>query len=228
MDSVGPILFAILAIVAVAVIAGFSYWYEKKRREAFRGLAQRLELRFRSHKDRRGIPREYHLLDALRQGDNRYAFNVLEGDYRGHPVKVFDYHYETYSTDSKGNRQTHHHHFSYFILSQSNHFPELRIYPENWLSKIGQAVGYDDIDFESIEFSKAFTVRSKDKKFAYDICHTGMMEYLLDHRDLKIEIEGFVVALGFDSRLKAEEVETHLGNLVRIRGLFPEYLYQTS
>jgi len=30
-------------------------------------------------------------------------------------------------------------------------------------------------------------VRSRDKKFAYDVCHPRMMEYLLARRDLAIE-----------------------------------------
>ena len=39
--------------------------------------------------------------------------------------------------------------------------------------------GYQDIKFESAEFSKTFCVRSPDKKFAYDVCNAKMMEYLL-------------------------------------------------
>jgi hypothetical protein len=43
-------------------------------------------------------------------------------------------------------------------------------------------------------------VRSPDKKFAYDVCHAQMMEYLLANRDLSIEIENEVIALAFDRR----------------------------
>jgi len=218
-----PIIF-IAFVLLIIVAAVFASVAEKKRREAFAALAQRLGLRYRPERDH-GVARQFAFLDKLRGGSNRYAYNILEGTYKGHEVMAFDYHYETHSTDSKGRRQTHHHHFSFFILFHDLECPELRIYPEGFFSKLGQMMGFDDIDFESVEFSKAFCVRSKDKKFAYDICHARMMEYLLRHRNLSIELEGRCVSVSADSRLKPEEVPGRLDQLVEIRELFPKYLY---
>jgi len=226
MDDMGPVPIALLIGLVgllVLVVAVFAYLRERKRREAFQKLAASLGLRY--YRRDPSIAARYDFLDKLRQGHNRYAFNILEGSYCDRPVRVFDYHYETYSRDSKGRRTTEHHYFSFFMLEQEREFPELRIYPEGLLSKFGQMLGFDDIDFESVEFSKAFVVRSKDKKFAYDVCHTGMMTYLLDHRDLSIEIEGRCVSLSFDRRLKPEEIEPRLRQLAEIRNLFPKYLY---
>ncbi len=216
-------LFIVGMILFVIVAGAIGWWQAKKRREAFQALAKKLGMRY--HAKDHGVANRYAFLNKLDQGSNRYAFNVLEGEYKGHPVKAFDYHYETYSTDSKGRRQTHHHYFSFFILHQSQYFPELRIYPESFLSKFGQMLGYDDIDFESIEFSKAFTVRSPDKKFAYDICHTRMMEYLLSDPALSVEFEGQCIALGFDRKLAVEQFEHRLDQLCKIRELIPDYVY---
>ena len=85
--------------------------------------------------------------------------------------------------------------------------------------------GYGDINFESAEFSKAFNVRSPDKKFAYDVCNAQMMEYLLANRDLSIEIENDALALAFASRLSVEEIEASLQRLIEIRSRLPEYLF---
>ena len=85
--------------------------------------------------------------------------------------------------------------------------------------------GYQDIKFESAEFSRAFNVRSPDKKFAYDVCNAKMMEYLLANRDLSIEIENEVIALAFDSRLSVEQFELDLQRLAEIRSRLPEYLF---
>jgi hypothetical protein len=212
-----------LFLVLMIVVGVLGWLAEKRRREAFQALAQRLGLRYQ--KKDPSIAQRFEFLDKLRQGENRYAFNILDGQFEEQPVMVFDFHYETHSTDSKGRRQTHNHYFSFFILFEEKVFPELRIYPENILSKLGQMLGFDDIDFESAEFSRAFTVRSKDKKFAYDICHTRMMRYLLEHRDLSVEIEKQCVSMSFNSRLKPEQIEGRLRQLVEIRKLFPEYLY---
>jgi hypothetical protein len=210
--------------ILLAILGGaFSWWQAKKRREAFQALARKLGMRY-IRRDR-GIANRYSFLNKLAQGSNRYAFNILEGQFRGHPVHAFDYHYETYSTDSKGRRRTHHHYFSFFILHHQHYFPELRIYPETFLSKIGQMIGYGDIDFESIEFSKAFTVRSSDKKFAYDICHTRMMEYMLRDTSLALEFEGQCIALEFSSKLAVEQIEARLNQLCDIRDLIPDYVF---
>ncbi len=223
----GGMIVIIIVIIGIAIVGGIlSHLWEKKRREGFQALAKRLGMRYIQRDD--SIAGRYGFLDKLRQGSNRYAFNVLVGQCEGYPVQVFDFHYETHSTNSKGNRTTHHHYFSFFILEQEKHFPELRIYPEGIFQKLGQMIGFSDIDFESIEFSKAFCVRSPDRKFAYDICHTRMMEYLLQHRDLAIEIEGRCVAVSFNKRLDAEQIPGRLRQLVEIRNLFPKYLLEDT
>lgn len=214
------ILFVALVVVA-AIIGALA---AKKRREALGTLALRLGLSFRADKDH-ALADQFAFLNALARGSNRYAFNTLSGTYQGHMVMVFDFHYETHSHGSKGQRQTQHHFFSFFILMLPRSFPELCIAPEGVFSKIAQAFGYDDIDLESAEFSRAFCVRSKDKRFAYDVCHAQMMEYLLAHRDLTIEIEGRALALAFAKRLAADEIEANLNRLVEVRSRLPDYLF---
>lgn len=212
-------LFIVLAIAGAAAA--------RKRREELAVLAGRLGLNYRADKDH-SMAGRFDFLDALATGSNRYAYNILSGVYQQREVLVFDFHYETHSTDSKGRRRTHHHHFSFFILTLPQNFPELRISREGFLSKIAQAFGYDDIDLESAEFSRAFCVRSRNKKFAYDVCHPQMMEYLLANRDLSIEIEGSALALAFGQCLSATEIESNLSRLLEIRSRLPDYLFNKA
>lgn len=212
----------ILLVVAAVAIAG--YWADRKRREALAALAARLGLRF-SEERNYGLAAQFSFLDKLARGDNRYAYNVMSGSHRNQPVLAGDYHYETHSTDSKGRRRTHHHHLGFFVLVLPAVFPELLIAREGWLSKIAQTFGYEDIDFESHEFSRRFCVRSRDRKFAYDVCNARMMEYLLANPDLSVEIERSSLALVFDSRLDVRQVEGNLNRLVEIRDRMPGYLF---
>ena len=223
MDGFGIVILVLVAGVIISSII-FGALAAKRRREELGALAARLGLAFDPEEDYRLADR-YEFLEKLDQGSNRYAFNVLRGQHAGHKVLVFDYHYETHSTDSKGHRQTHHHYFSFFILLLPRAFPELTIAREGWGSKIAQALGYDDIDFESAEFSRAFCVRSRDKRFAYDVCNAQMIEYLLANRDLTLEVEENALAFGFSSRLSASEIEHNLNRLVRVRALLPGYLF---
>ena len=104
-------------LVAGLLIAGaiYSARAARRRREALFLLATRLGLDFSQSHDY-SLPGRFSFLDKLAAGQNRYAFNILRGNFQSHEVWAFDYHYETHSTDSKGHRQTHHHYCSCFIL----------------------------------------------------------------------------------------------------------------
>ena len=220
-------LLVVLILIGIAAAIIYSAYRAKKRREAIAALARSLGLRFDQSRDA-SVDERYGFLKKLQQGSNRYAFNCLRGAYQGHEVEAFDFHYETYSYNQKTGRQTHHHYFSFFILHVPDQFPELTISRENFFSKIGQAIGFDDIDFESAEFSSAFAVRSASKKFAYDICHPRMMEYLLDNKDLSIEMEANCLSLFFGRRLAPENIKTNLDRLIALREMIPEYVLEVS
>ena len=216
-----------MVVLVIAVISAFyGVIRARKRLEGLFELAQRLGLNFSAAEDY-GLADRYGFLKQLAQGENRYARNVLSGTYQQNQVLAFDFHYETYSQGKSG-RQTHHHWFSFFILTLPAFFPDLTIRRENFLTKVAEAFGYQDIKFESAEFSQAFCVRSPDKKFAYDVCNAKMMEHLLANRDLSVEIENQVLALAFNTRLSVEQIEANLQRLVDIRSRLPEYLFQKT
>ena len=226
MPFIMPVLVvAVLVLIVIGTI--YSMIQARKRLEALNELALRLGLNFSAAEDYR-LAEQYGFLKQLAQGENRYARNLLSGTYQNHEVLAFDYHYETHTTDSKGHQQTQDHWFSFFILTLPAVFPDLTIRRENLFTKIAEAFGYQDINFESAEFSKAFNVQSPDKKFAYDVCSSKMMEYLLANRDLSIEIENNVLALAFNTRLSAEQIEFNLQRLIEIRSRLPEYLFTNS
>ncbi|WPJ97427.1 hypothetical protein SH580_06850 [Coraliomargarita algicola] len=224
--SVEPqILLFIGFIILVGVIAYFGHLQAKKRREAFERIASDLGFRFYPQKDS-SFARRYGFLENMDDGSRRYVFNRISGEIEGQGVHVFDYHYETYSRDSKGRRSTHHHYFSIFTLSLPVSFPELNIEREGFFSKIGQALGFDDIDFESLEFSKRYKVKSRDKKFAYDFCNAQMIDYLLGQQDLIIEVDGNTLALTFRGKLSIEAIRPNINRLLKIRSLMPNYLFE--
>jgi hypothetical protein len=214
-----------LAFVGIIVIGGiYSAIATRQRREGLSGLAQRLNLNFIAEADY-GLPEQFSFLKEFNQGDNRYAINILSGNYQQQPVQAFDYHYETHTQDKNG-RHTEHHWLSFCILTlPAAAFPDLTIRREGFFTKLAEVFGYQAIKFESAEFSKNFCVRSPDKKFAYDVCNARMIEYLLANRDVSMEIENEVIALAFNTRLTVEQFELNLQRLVEIHSRLPGYLF---
>ena len=213
------IFFAVF--IAIAIIGTiYSAIAARKRREGLFELAQRLNLNFDAGKDEE-IPERFGFLKQFDEGHDRYAANVISGNYQQNEILAFDYHY---TTGSGKNRQDHN--LSFFILVvRGSHFPQLTIRREGFFDRVAETLGFQDIKFESAEFSKAFCVRSPDKKFAYDVCNAKMMEYLLANRDLSLEIENEVGALVFDARIAVEQFERDLQRLIEIRSRLPEYLF---
>ena len=225
--GVVEVVLVLLIIAGLFVAALLSARERRSRADDLAQAAERLGLMFSARADA-NMARHFGFLDKLNQGANRYALNIMFGNYRGHAVHIFDYHYETYSRDSDGDRQTHDHYFSFLVLTLERDFPELIIAPEGVLAKIAQALGYEDIDFESAEFSRTFCVRCKDKKFAYDFCNAQMMEYLLFNKDLAVEVEGPVLAIGFPFCLAPSRIEQNLERLIQLRLFMPKYLFENG
>lgn len=226
---IGPkwIAIGVLIGIAAAISSIWSAKRTRKRQGELFELATRLGLDFNPGENP-VLPIEFGFIDQLNRGDNRTAFNVLSGTLNGRNVVAFDYHYETHSTDGKGNRSTTHHYFSVAVMRLEAEFPKLTIAHENLLLKIAEVFGYQNIQFESAEFSKTFCVRSPDKKFAYDVCNAQMIEYLLANRDIHLAIEVHALALLSDAQLPAVQIEPNLQRLLEIRSRMPDYLFQKT
>lgn len=195
-----------IAIVGFIFLAIYSHKKEKERRERLRGFAERQGLYYDPDKVR-GFDSEHPQFSFLRSGSNRYAHNILTGEWQGRQVTAFDYHYETHSTDSKGNRRTTHHRFSAALVSSGFPLRSMTIRPEGIFDKMKAAFGWDDIDFESAEFSKRFHVSSKDRRWAYDVLTPRTMEFLLGSPNRELYFEGYLLAVRSDRGLEPEEVE---------------------
>jgi len=218
------LLFGIF-VVLVIVLAFFGAKAEQKRILSFRLWAKKSGWSYSPERNKQ-IPHRYAFLNHFQEGYDREAHHVFRGTWQGYEAAAFEYQYTTSTTDSDGEETEFTHHIGVILIELEQNFPELRIYPENFLSRIGQFLGGQDIDFESIEFSNAFTVHSEDRKFAYDFCNTGMMSYLLQHQGTALELERRTLAVFHDRYLKLEDLKSMLNHLVAMRGQMPEYLFK--
>jgi len=219
----GFAVFIVIMIVFVIVAAVFSHRAAKKRQAELLAWATTNGFSYALGEDR-SLEERFPLHRCLREGSKRYAENVMEGERDGRGVCAFDYHYETYSSNSKGGRQTHHHHFSAVVIDTGLPLKALNIRSENFLDKITEFVGYDDIDFELTEFSNKFYVQAPDRKWAYEVLHQSTMEFLLESPRFTLEMAGPWLMARRTGRLKPEHFSGALGVAEGILDRLPRYL----
>ena len=170
----------------------FSWLAQKKRREAMAALAAELGWSFSPQYDR-SHDEEYAHYEIFRRGHSRAAYNTLWGTLEVHGqscnAKAGDFTYKITTSSGKSTTTTTYR-FSYLIVHLPyTLLPDLIIRPEGFFDKFAGAIGFDDIDFESAEFSRRFFVKCTNKRHAYDVIHPRMMEFLMQTNPICVDIE---------------------------------------
>ena len=217
-----------VAFVIAGIIATTRQNRDARQRSLdLRALSERLQFDDFNPNHDEGFVMGWGFLSRLAQGDNGYAFNILRGTYHEQALFVFDHHYQTGSGKSREE-----HYGTIFMLIVKEAFPKVIVghEREGLLAKAAAALlgGEDEIKFESAEFSRKFCVRSKDKKFAYDVCNPQMIDYLLTNPGLQIEIQGPVISLAFEPQSPVGQIEFNLQRLIEIRSRLPQYLFTNA
>ncbi|MAE67271.1 MAG: hypothetical protein CMJ18_23665 [Phycisphaeraceae bacterium] len=219
------ILVAFVVLVIVMIVAGFAQ--ARRRREALAAWAVSRGGRFSEHHEH-DLEHRHPEFDCLRCGGNRYAYNLVRGDSHGRRFCAFDYHYETRSRDSKGRSKTSHHHFSAVILEAGIALKPLSIRPEGIFDKISGFFGFDDIDFESAEFSRRFHVKAPDRRWAYDVLQPITIEYLLAAPPHSLEFDHAAVIAWTGRCFSVAQFESAITVIEQVLERLPSYLEAPS
>ena len=169
----------VVFVVVVAIVGGYviSRRITQKRRAALTAVAGSLGFRYSPDDPFDTVDLPFAL---FKRGDGRGVENMLWGIAGNLAVRLCDYWYYDQTTDSNGSRHRTYHRFSCATTSIDAYVPGITVGRENVLTRLGGALGFDDIEFESEEFNRAFRVKSGTPKFAYDMIDARMMAFLLD------------------------------------------------
>lgn len=188
-EAVLPLV--LVALAGIALLAWYQWKVEQQRRTELAGLAASLGWSFDPSEDPDHDER-FAQFEVFRRGHGRRAYNTLRGALevqgRRFGVQAGDFTYKITSGSGK-NRSTTTYRISYLIVQLPWDPPALVIRSENVLDRLAGFLGFEDIDFESEEFSRRFHVTCKDRKFAYDLVDPAMMELLLDLKPPVINVE---------------------------------------
>ena len=215
------------------LVLPYFVWLHYERQNAkiaeMASFAKKNGFRFK-HGIHRSMHREHRFLHKV-SGSRQYGLNIMTGEFEGHSVTMFDYHFQRYfkCKSWEFSKYIEHNYISFFVLDLEKQFPVLKIAKEEPKSKVlarlADAIGRGDIDFESHEFSERFDVRSDDRKFAYDFCNARMMEFLLEGPARPINVEKQKLVISTDSALSMKNIERNVDFLLNIRKRMPDYLF---
>jgi hypothetical protein len=214
----------IIVIVVLAAIgaAAWSFYAKKKRREELLFIARQLGFSYSAEDTRGCLGLPFAL---LQRGDGRGTENVLWGTWQGMELLEFDYWFYSESTDSKGHRTKSYSRFSCAVTEIDAALSPLTIGRENLLTRLADAVGLDDIAFETQEFNDAFNVNSQDRRFANDLIDQRMIAWLLSTAsDFSFETCGRWLLCYSDKRRPMDLIPL-LGSLRGFRDQVPRVVY---
>jgi uncharacterized protein DUF3137 len=142
---------------------------------------------------------------------------------------AFDYVYITESGAGK-DRTTTTHKYSVVALSTPSHRPTLELRREVVGRKLLGFVGMRDLQLESEEFDKAFLIKADNDRFAYDILHPPMMQWLLDDRramsSLPFRFDGGSLVTWLDGQMDLERVTYLLDYLCDVLDRVPAFVWK--
>ena len=223
-------LFPLIIVGAIAVVALVAYlgWKaEQKRIAELRAYAAR---RGWSYTDRDDTWHQSFTGAPFDSGHDRRSTKVLHGTHDGREAAVFDFVYHTTesSTDANGNRHTHEeaHRFNVVALALGAATPGLSVSPEGVFGRLLGRMFNSDIELESDEFNRAFTVSSEDRRFAFDVLHPRTMELLLQHRDTAWRIDRGWLLVVERGTYEIPDVELRLDFCDRLLDSLPDFVRQ--
>lgn len=223
-------LFVLFFVVVIAIAVGaaiYSYQQAKKRREEFALTASQRGWGYAERDDRWTSRFEGN---PFGNGHDRRAANVVSGTHDGRSFIAFDYHYETteHYTDAQGHSRTRtvNHDYSVLALDLGVAFPALWVTPEGFFSRAVGRILNRDIELESETFNRAFTVTCPDRKFATDVLHPQMMEFVLGFPEQGWSFRNGSLLMTREGRHSIAEIDHKLQAMDGIADRIPEFVWQ--
>ena len=197
----------ILVIFGIAgTVAYLAYLADKRRTDALKAVATRLGA---APLDSIRLPAEsltgLQLWNRGRSRSRRH-YNVLCFQRVGKREFLFDYRYTSGSGKHK-----HTHTLSVFLVEVPG-LPSFELRPEGFLDRIGEVVGFKDIDFQANpDFSKKYSLKGNDEAAIRGVFTPNVIHVCLRCKDISAEsANGFFVVYRNRKLVAPDQIEAFL------------------
>ncbi len=208
-------LYFISGIIAIIGLVLFiSKKIENKRTEEFKQYSLRHGFNFT--KD----PTDIDIGNfSINTGHSRKIYNSLRMNRDNIEWDIFDYKY----TVGYGKNQTTYNQTIFMVTQKNVHFPKFYLIPEHIFHKIGNIVGYKDIDFDVYpEFSKKYFLKGTNEAEIRQLFKPEILKYL-ERNIIKDHIEAWgdkIIYYGPFKRVKPDQFTKRFEEVKRIVNLF--------
>lgn len=220
MELIFPII-----IILVIVMAVVGHQQEKARRALLAAWASEHGLSFDQTR-RRDLDDQFPGFELFRRGSGRYGENFMTGNWESCHLAIFEYHYQTSSGTGK-NRSTKHYRYTVVMLQPPFPLKPLSIRPEGWWDKVTAAFGWDDIDFESAEFSRRFHVGAPDRRWAFDVLTPRNMEFLMAQDSLSLHMDDRQLMIPLRGRIQPPAILDAIAKGITLLDGIPAFARET-
>lgn len=151
------------------------------------------------------------------RGSSRRASLGFRGNFDGLPAGGFRYQY----TVKSGKNSTTYTFTILFVRVPGARFPRMDFQQENW----GTRTFSRDIQFEDAEFNRMWHVTSESARFAHDVIHPRMMEFMKRERPSgSFSFQGDYLVAAVKNTVQPEAVDSYLRFLSQVVGRLPRFV----
>ncbi len=213
-----PILIFLGVILFIVAIFGITFYLEKKRRDELSAAARRMGFSFNPGPDG-SVLYSASGFDIFKRGHSQAVSNVMAGETDGIKLTIFDYKYTVgYGKHSSTYSQT------VTVAEVPNAvLPKFSLGPESIFHKIGEIVGFKDIDFPGNKgFSDKYLLKGSDEAAVRAVFKPETMRFFESMKDvLNVEAEGGRMAIyRMSKHVKPEDISKFAGDAARIARMF--------
>ncbi len=200
----------------LVVFGGFFYLvhrHERNRVDAMRAVARTMGFSFEDTLGDRA-PERFGELPLFARGRRRHADSVMAGTLAGEPAVAFDY---SYVVGSGKNNRTFKQTVALFP-TKDRALPDFELAPENFLHKLGQVFGYQDLDFqENEEFSRRYLLRGADEDAIRRAFNATVLAFLAGRPGWSVQTRaGTAAVFRAGTRCKPDQLPAFLADALLI------------
>lgn len=206
-------------VVALLVVAGvFSFLRNRKRLNAIRQWAREHGYVFSEH--RHELTQRWTTV-PFGMGSKERVLYAVEGVRDGVTFTVFEYCHSIKRGDSETTRT-----FHLVAAELGRTFPELQVHKEDLVMRLFDKLSSSDVELESEDFNRAFSVTAEDARTAVAMLSPQVMARMLDSGvefDSTVWEDGAVLVCGSDG-WEVERIDAAIAYAVDLVKLYPSHL----